>query len=56
MTVADAFGTWELDFLDERCPYSVDKYFWMNDLHPTTHAHNMTARAIAMALMTNGIK
>ncbi|QIW99443.1 hypothetical protein AMS68_004961 [Peltaster fructicola] len=47
-----AFGAPSLTYLDPKCPHSIDKYFWMNDLHPTTRTHNMTAHAIAQALST----
>lgn len=46
------FGTLTPDFKDPDCEYSVDKYFWINRLHPSTQTHNMTAHVISQALMT----
>lgn len=46
----DIFGTpdWYTKFPE--CPYTVDQYFWLNDLHPTFRVHNMTARQVVKQL------
>nr|POF07104.1 acetylesterase [Quercus suber] len=44
------FGTpdWYTKFPE--CPYPVDEFFWLNDLHPTFRVHNVTAQEVAKFL------
>ncbi|PSK53167.1 RNA polymerase II-associated protein 1 [Elsinoe australis] len=47
-------GTPEWTSSDPSCPYPVDKYLWLNTLHPTFRIHNATAQAIAQQLSAGG--
>lgn len=46
-----AFGTAEWNTKLPECEYRVDQMLWMNDIHPTTRMHNLTALAMTQALM-----
>jgi len=48
---AYAFGTDDWNSKSEECEYRVDEYLWMNDIHPTARMHNLTAKAMAEAMM-----
>lgn len=44
------FGATTPDYKDPKCPYSVDKYIWINPLHPSSKMHKTIARAVYDAL------
>ncbi|KAJ8608223.1 hypothetical protein MRB53_039754 [Persea americana] len=39
---------------DKSCVFTINQYLWMNPLHPTTVAHNVTAAVLAEALRVAG--
>lgn len=45
-----AWGAPTPDYFDPQCAYSVDKYLWINPLHPSTRMHNAIAKAVVDAL------
>ncbi|KAF2796946.1 carbohydrate esterase family 16 protein [Melanomma pulvis-pyrius CBS 109.77] len=47
---ANGTPTWYTS--DPSCPYAVNEYFWLNDLHPTFPVHNATAASIAKYLQS----
>ncbi|KAK9471921.1 uncharacterized protein V1510DRAFT_436864 [Dipodascopsis tothii] len=48
-------GTAAVDTWNSSCPYPVDKYFWLNDVHVTSTAHRYIAQAVALALEAIGL-
>nr|POE46994.1 acetylesterase [Quercus suber] len=52
-SVRDLFGqaTDWYTYNKEHCDYSVDRYFWLDDLHPTFRIHNLTARMVSEFLL-----
>ncbi|KAH6991488.1 hypothetical protein BKA56DRAFT_706004 [Ilyonectria sp. MPI-CAGE-AT-0026] len=47
---AYAMGTEAVDTQLPGCPYSVNQYLWLNDLHPTYPIHDLLAKQIAEML------
>lgn len=45
-----ASSAWEIDTFIPDCGVSVDKYFWLNPLHPTYRIHDVTAKEVAKHL------
>jgi hypothetical protein len=43
-------GTPEWNTFIPSCGVPVDKYFWLNDLHPTHLVHKTTAKELAKVL------
>ncbi|CAK4034549.1 carbohydrate esterase family 16 [Lecanosticta acicola] len=48
------FGAKEWNHKDPHCDKSIDKYLWMNDLHPTTPVFNVTAQEIVRVMTSLG--
>lgn len=41
-----ARGTMRYDQLDKECVLPVNRWFWLNEMHPTYSVHNATAARI----------